>query len=80
MKISMTILFAALALRAAAFVPSSLLPSRPRTRTLLNVGVAPPPTKEDEAVSGGNNSGENNNLPELGEDGIYKILNKEQHQ
>lgn len=77
MKISMTILFAALALRAAAFVPSSLLPSRPRTRTLLNVGVAPPPTKEDEAVSGGSSGP---NLPELGEDGIYKILNKEQHQ
>lgn len=56
-------------LMAAAFVMPTSLHSRPPSLA-LRVGVAPPPTAQD--ASGV--------MPELGDDGIYHILNKEQHQ
>ena len=56
-------------LMASAFVMPTSLHSRPPSLA-LRVGVAPPPTVED--ASGV--------MPEQGDDGIYHILNKEQHQ
>jgi hypothetical protein len=63
-----------------AFVPSMVTSQTSAylstlSSSRLNVGVAPPPAKEEDAISGGSPQ-----LPELGDDGIYHILNKEQHQ
>jgi len=70
------VLTTALATSTAAFVPAVSLSHAPKSPFALKVGVAPPPTTQEEAgVSGGNS-----NMPELGDDGIYHILNKEQHQ
>jgi hypothetical protein len=64
--------------RQVAFVPGlrsrSIQGSSPqRWTTRLQVGTAPPPPKLVDVT-------EEDNLPQLGEDGIYHILNKEQHQ
>lgn len=85
----MTLLAAALAVVAwisssveAAFVPSMVATSQTSaylsSLSRLNVGVAPPPAKEEDAVGSGDSTPPQ--LPELGDDGIYHILNKEQHQ
>ena len=44
------------------------------SNTALHVSTAPPPTKEEAAIPGGGG------LPPRGDDGIYHIANKEQHQ
>jgi hypothetical protein len=57
---------------AFAFVPALRSKSSWSSPSRLHVGTAPSPLKPVDVEEGG--------MPQLGDDGIYHILNKEQHQ